>query len=314
MKSIYLPLVVSISLCLFVSCENKLRSDEKDIALVSNKAKEKRKPVPPDGKNEIAANADDNRFDTTTSPQPQQPQKHGTKNNPQPNNTDWDKKIIKDAVINAEVKDFENFYSSLREKIKNLGGYVAQEQQSQSDYKIENSITIKVPVDKFDDAITGLTAGIDKLNDKEITSQDVTSEYVDTRSRMEAKKEVRERYIDFLKEARNINEVLSVQVEINDIQEEIESATGRINYLSHASSFSTINFTFYQVLNSSYKDTVEPSFITKLGTSFKTGWQWMGELIVGFVTLWPLILLIIAGWAIIKRFTRSKPKPASSSN
>ena len=64
--------------------------------------------------------------------------------------TDWDKKIIKTAGINLEVKDYNTFYVSLREKVKSLGGYIAQEEQSQSDYKIENNMTIKVPVSQFD--------------------------------------------------------------------------------------------------------------------------------------------------------------------
>lgn len=313
MKSIHLPLAVCISLCLFTSCVNKSKDNANNVVLKDSKQEE---PSPPaqeslsDENKEIAANGN---FNADSVASPQQPQKPVIKNNPQPK-IDWDKKIIKDAVINAEVKDFAGFYSSLREKIKNLGGYVAEEQQTQSDYKIENSITVKVPVDKFDDAITSLTAGLEKLNDKKITSQDVTSEYIDTKSRMEAKKEMRERYIDFLKQAKSIKDVLSVQSEINDIQEEIESAAGRINYLSHSSSFSTINFTFYQVLNSSYKDIGEPSFLTKLGTSFKTGWQWMGELIVGLISVWPLLLCILFAWTIIKRYTRSKPKSASSTN
>ena len=98
---------------------------------------------------------------------------------------DWDKKIIKTASLNAEVKDYNIFYSSLREKIKGLGGYIAQEEQSQSDYKIENSLTIKIPVDQFDNAVVQLTGNTEKINQKKITSQDVTTEVIDTKSRME---------------------------------------------------------------------------------------------------------------------------------
>jgi beta-galactosidase beta subunit len=210
--------------------------------------------------------------------------------------------------LNAEVKNYDSFYSSLREKIKDLGGYIAQEEQNQSDYKIENSLTIKVPVDQFDNALAGLAAGAEKINERKITSQDVTTEFVDTKSRMEAKKQVRQRYIDLLKQAKNMEEILNVQSEINGVQEEIESATGRINYLSHSSSFSTINLTFFQVLNISAKDYTEPSFWTKISQSFKTGWQWAGNLIIGLVSIWPVILFFMGIWIFIKKYTRSKVK------
>ena len=223
---------------------------------------------------------------------------------------DWDKKIIKTASLNLEVNDYNTFYSSLREKVKHLGGYIAQEEQSQSEYKIENSLTIKVPVDQFDNAVIQLTNDTEKLNEKKITSQDVTAEIIDTKSRMEAKKQVRLRYMDLLKQAKNMEEILSVQSEINGIQEEIESAAGRMGYLGHSSTFSTINLTYYQILNSSAKDTGTPSFGTKLSSAFRMGWSWMGDLFVGLVSIWPLFLLIAVVMLVYKRMKIQKPKQA----
>lgn len=223
---------------------------------------------------------------------------------------DWDKKIIKNASLNLEIKDFKVYNSSLREKVKSVGGYVAQEEQSETEYKIENTLTIKVPVDQFDNALSLLTTGSDKLNEKKITSQDVTTEFVDTRSRMESKKQVRFRYLDLLKQAKNMEEVLSVQSEINGIQEEIESAVGRIEYLGHSSSFSTINLTFYQVLNEGAKAVTEISFSTKVASAFKTGWSWIGELLITIVSIWPLLLLVFTIFVVYKRTKPVKVKQA----
>lgn len=229
---------------------------------------------------------------------------------PTPPKIDWDKKIIKNASLNLEVKDYNVFSASLREKIKDLGGYISQEEQSQSDYKIENSIAIKIPVDQFDNAVAKLTANAEKLNEKKITSQDVTTQLLDIKSRMEAKRQVRLRYMDLLKQAKNMQEILSVQSEINGIQEEIESAAGRIEYLGHSSVFSTINLTYYQILNSTAKDNDKPSFGTELSNAFKNGWSWVGDLFVGLVSIWPLILLIFSGVIIYKRTKLQKPKQA----
>jgi hypothetical protein len=225
-------------------------------------------------------------------------------------NPDWDKKIIKTSDINLEVKDYNVYYSSLRENIRNSGGYLAQEEQTESDYKIENKLTIKVPVDQFDNAVSRFTANVEKLNEKRITSQDVTAEYVDTKSRIEAKKQVRLRYMDLLKQAKNMEEILSVQSEINEIQEEIESASGRIEYLGHSSAYSTINLTYYQVLNPSAKSNDAPNFGTKVSGAFKTGWGWITDLFVGLVSIWPLLLLVFAGIIIYKRAKPGKLKEA----
>jgi len=89
---------------------------------------------------------------------------------------DWDKKIIKEGNITVEVKDFNQFNKLIRTKVKELGGYIAREEQTQSDYKIENTVVIKVPVDQFDEGIAGLTASADKIIERKISSEDVTTE------------------------------------------------------------------------------------------------------------------------------------------
>jgi hypothetical protein len=226
--------------------------------------------------------------------------------------SDWDKKIVKTANLNIEVKEYKSYYTRLRESIRSAGGYIAQENQSQSDYKLENVIVIKVPVDQFETALASLTDKVEKVNEKKISSQDVTAEFVDTRSRLEAKKQVRLKYLDLLKQARNMEEILNVQSEINDIQEQIEAATGRIDYLSHAAAFSTIELTYYQVLNSAARNSGKPRFGTEVREAFTTGWGWIKDLFVGIVSIWPLVLLVIAGIIYIKRSRLLKPKQVAS--
>jgi uncharacterized protein DUF4349 len=241
--------------------------------------------------------------DTTNGSQQQIPATNKTAN------PDWDKKIIKNANVNIEVKSFKSFGQSVKDKIRKYGGYVSQEQQNQNDYKIEDVITIKVPVDQFDNLVNELTAGEDKISEKKITSEDVTTAVVDTKSRLEAKKEVRLRYLELLKQAKNMEEILNVQHEINSIQEEIEAASGRIEYLSHASALSTINLTYFQILNATAKDPDKISFGTKLWQAFRNGWEWVGDVFIGLISIWPLYLAGFLCWLAYKRF-----KPARNRN
>ena len=294
------------AMLLFIACENK--SKIRELSTLTKNAEEK--PVA-DGEYKLEDNKDFIADTIGNQFSPGEPEK---KKQPSPSqpvlNPDWDKKIIKTAKLNLQVKDYNIYYSAFREKVRSLGGYVAQEEQTQSDYKIENTLTIKIPVDQFDNAVVLLTNNVEKINERKISSQDVTTEFVDTKSRIESKKQVRQRYMDLLKQAKNMEEILSVQSEINGIQEEIESAAGRIEYLGHSSTFSTINLTYYQVLNSSAKDTDSPSFGTKLSSAFKTGWSWIGELFVGLVSIWPLFLLIFVLIIFYKRVRTTKPKQA----
>ena len=302
MKKIFIAIM---AIALFISCKNE--SEKESLAVPETDLKKIEMHMPEGGvnKSDIVGN------DSDKTPAPQEEPDKAKKNQQTPViKQDWDKKIIKTANLNLKVNDYNIYNTSLREKLKQFGGYIAQEEQSQSEYKIENILTVKIPVDQFDEAVNSISSNVKELNEKKITSEDVTTEVIDTRSRLEAKKQVRLRYLDLLKQAKNMEEILSVQSEINGIQEQIESAAGRMEYLQHSSSFSTIHLTFYQVLNGSAINSDKPTFSSRITDAFRFGWNWIGELSIGIVSIWPLLLAVAGIIILYKRSNRVKPKQA----
>ena len=146
-----------------------------------------------------------------------------------------------------------------------------------------------------------LPSDSDKIIEKKITTEDVTGEVVDTKSRLQAKEQMRFKYLEFLKQAKNMEDVLKVQSEINDIQEEMESASGRINYLSHQSAYSTINLTFFQPLPGYNPSNASPGFFTRTSNAFRTGFNSMAEIFIEIISIWPLCLLGFGVWILWKR-------------
>jgi len=299
-------IIAMSAILLFISC-GKNKAPENSIAQLGRDLDVSSTKSITDKKEDFISN----NIDTVAKQQQNDPDNSKQGQQTPPTRIDWDKKIIKNANLNLEIKDYNAYNTSLRQKIKQFGGYVAQEEQNQSDYKIENSLVIKVPVDQFDEAVNSISANAKELKEKKITSQDVTTEVIDTRSRLEAKKQVRLRYLDLLKQAKNMEEILSVQAEINGIQEQIESAAGRIEYLQHSSSFSTINLSFYQVLNAAASDNDKPpTFATRIANAFKLGWSWIVELSIGLVSIWPLLLVVFGLIILYKRAQKPKIKQA----
>lgn len=220
---------------------------------------------------------------------------------------EWDKKIVKSATLNMEVKDFKSFSQNLTDRVRLYGGYISSDVQNSSDYKIESNVVLRVPVDQFDKAMSDLVKDASKLDEKRISAEDQTREFFDSRSRLEAKKQVRLRYLDLLKQAKNMSEILEVQQEINDIQEEIEVVSGRINEINQTAAMSTINLTFYQVLDSSASSDNSDGFFTRLLNAFVKGWKWIGELVIGLSTIWPLLLIMaVAGYFLRKKLVVNK--------
>ena len=220
---------------------------------------------------------------------------------------DWDKKIIKTATLKFEVKDFKTYASDVYKTVKEYGGYIAGEDQNQYEEKQETTITIKVPVDQFESIINQLYNKDVKAIERKITTDDVGSQIVDTKSRLEAKRAIHTKYLQFFKDAKNMEEVLRVQADINSLQENMESAAGRINYLNQQAAMSTIVLTFYQP-SGIVTPQESPSFLTRVTDAFKIGGSWIASLFIGLVTIWPLILIGVLSVSIFRKLFPAKIK------
>ena len=221
---------------------------------------------------------------------------------------DWDKKIIKTATIKFEVKDFKNYTSSIYNTVKQYGGYIAQEEQNLADERLETTISIKVPVDQFESIMNRLGATDVKVVERKITTDDVTGEVIDIKARLEAKKQMREKYLNFLNQSKNMQEVLQVQSEINTLQEAMESAAARVNFLNHQSAMSTILLTFYQPVEGFKPADANPTFISRIADAFNSGGRWVADVLIGLLTLWPLFLLIPLGIFVFRKIFPNKIK------
>lgn len=222
--------------------------------------------------------------------------------------TDWNKKIIKIANVTLDVNDYNKFNKNIHELVKRYGAYVSGEEQNQNSYSIENNIVIKVPVEQFDDLMNSLSGDGISVIERKITTEDVTNEIIDTRGRIEAKKAVRQQYISLLNQAKNMEDILQVQNEINRITEELESATGRVNYLTHQSTFSTIHLKYYQYFDASAKPETQPSFLSKIKNAFVSGAEGVGNFLVLLINLWPLFAIAFAVWLAYKKWIKQNNK------
>jgi len=222
---------------------------------------------------------------------------------------DWDKKIIKTANVTLELKEYKTFNNNIHNITRRYGAYIAAEQQNESDAKIENTISIKVPVDQFENLMNSLPTDEVKVIEKRIVSEDVSGEVVDAKARIEARKQVRERYLTLLKQAKTMKEILEVEQTINAVQEEIEAGSGRVQYLTHQAAYSTIHLTYYQYLTATPSTgNEEPTFFTELKEAFKDGTSIIGSLLLVLVTIWPLLLVAFIVWYLAKRHSLKSAK------
>lgn len=202
-------------------------------------------------------------------------------------------KIIKSANVKYKVKNVKVATKKVVKIVKGLRGYISDQRFQNTNYQIENRFTIKVPQKQFDTLLDSLGTVAEFIEYENITSKDVTEEYVDIKARLETKEAIKKRYEDILrKRATKVEDILAAEEKIGLIQEEIESAKGRLNYLSNKVSFSTIQVDLYETVN--YKE--EPTnykrtFFSKMKEGFSFGWNLIEKVFLGVIYLWPILLI-----------------------
>jgi len=219
-----------------------------------------------------------------------------------PRSIQVERKIIKESWIRFEVEKYAEAMVEIKDMVNLHNGYINQENESSSDYSLNNNLSIRVPADDFDALLDELVAVAVKVDNKSINARDVTEEFIDIEARLNTKREVEKRYLALLNDARTISDILAVEEKLRIIREEIESKEGRLKYLNDQVSLSTIHLDIYQKL------TFEPGFkfLKKIGSALKGGWKGLLKVVVGLMYIWPLV--IIAGAVLIWLNRRRKKK------
>ena len=151
-----------------------------------------------------------------------------------------DRKVIYQAEVELEVKDFYKAQKELETKAKDLGGYIVESSASEYDRQLSGTMTFRIPEDRFQSFIDAAESGATKMVDRHVTGRDVTEEYVDVESRLRSKKAVETRLMAFMEEAEKTEDLLKISGELDAVQEEIEQLTGRLKYLQNQTAYATV--------------------------------------------------------------------------
>jgi hypothetical protein len=215
-------------------------------------------------------------------------------------------KIIKTADIRFQVKDVEKSLAAIKTMVKNCDGYLASENLQNDSGRLENTIMIRVPAERFDQLIQSLNGQAIYVDSKTIEARDVTEEFVDTEARLNAKKEVEQRYLDILQRAKTVQEILEVEGRLGAVREEIEAVEGKLKYMNDQITYSTITLTIYQpVFQLAHPGN---GFWGRLVNALVGGWNSFLAVLVGLVYVWPFVIVLGIGVWIYRRFMGKKKK------
>jgi hypothetical protein len=224
-----------------------------------------------------------------------------------------DRRIVRTGSITLEVADVGKSVGEITAIANQLDGYVVSSNQSGDEDNPRGYVSIRVPSGKFDDALQKLKAIASKVVLESTSSQDVTEQYSDLQSQLKNYEATEAQYLELLKKAESVEDILKVQQALSNIRGTIERTKGRILYLERTSDMSLVEITVQKSrpIGSGTWD-VPGIFKTAVDGLIGFGKVLLAILIwvVVFIPLWIIIFVIIflVRRSRRKRAAMAKPK------
>lgn len=163
-----------------------------------------------------------------------------------PNAADIERIVIKNGSMRLVVVDPAASMEAISAMAEEMGGFVVSanlyQEVARSGIEVPRaSVTIRVPAERMDEAMSRIRAQSKaKPENENVTSQDVTSEYVDLKSRLKNLQAAETELTRIMQDARRTEDVLAVYQQLVQIREQIEVIQGQINYYDQAAALSSI--------------------------------------------------------------------------
>ena len=154
--------------------------------------------------------------------------------------------VIKNASLSIVVEEPGTTLDAISDLAADMGGFVV----SSNLYRMEvegglevpqANITIRVPVDKLDQALAEIKSGAGQILNENISGQDVTQEYTDLESRLRNLENAEQQLNQIMEQAYSTEDVLSVYNRLVEVQEQIELIKGQMQYYEQSAALSAIS-------------------------------------------------------------------------
>lgn len=148
--------------------------------------------------------------------------------------------VISTASMSIEVDVVPEAAASVRMIAVAHGGFIENLSTSGVGNRQSASITVRVPQDRFDATVEQLSR-LGDVPSQDISSEDVTEEFIDLKARLNASTREEQSLLSLLERADSVADVLGIERELTRVRSQIERLQGQINFLQSRIDLSTIH-------------------------------------------------------------------------
>lgn len=216
----------------------------------------------------------------------------------------YDRKIIVSGSISIEVTDFDNRMKSLMDLAQRHGGYIENSNvDNNGSYYVEGkrqniktgNISLRIPSDKFQIVLDEVKS-MGEVKNENTNSVDISDAYYDTATRIENLKVQENRLRELLALAKNVDEILKIENELNRVRSEIDLMSTDIKRWDKQVSMSSLYINLREVKDSQL---IGVDVTTTWGKAYKGFIKAINNVIRGIEALFVFIVTALPYIAIL---------------
>lgn len=236
-------------------------------------------------------------------------------------------KIIYTAYADIETLEFDDTIQAVYDMMDRFGAYIERSSVSGTDYASQYyggktyrraDFTVRVPVQHYSEMSVGLTEIGNVLNYSS-ESQNITSQFTDTQSRLKAYRTEYDRLLEMMENAKSVDEMIQVEARLSEVEYNIEHLEGTLRVWQDKVDYSTININIREVHEYS-EPVVEPvTFWDRISDALKDSLEWLGnaaqDIVVFIVAAVPILIIpavIVVIIVVVIRRKRASKKAAEA--
>jgi hypothetical protein len=213
------------------------------------------------------------------------------------NTQDTDQRmIVRSGDISLVVGDVTQVMQAITQLAAGYDGYVVSSSVSGEEEGMRGWISLRIPDDRFDQALAEIRGLAVRVEQENTSSQDVTEEYIDLEARLANAEATEQEFLALLDKAQDVEDILKIYSNLSQIRQDIEQLKGRMQYLERTSSMSLISASLRPEF--SEKPPVPPGWSAlEIFKSAARGLVITGQ-VLGTIAIWLLIFIPIWGTAL----------------
>lgn len=207
------------------------------------------------------------------------------------------RKLIHNAELHLESKQFDDTKNQLMQALKTADGYVeySSEQGSAEEGGRSAEYTLRVPCQNYRSFLQD-AADAGSLLGKNESVQDVTGQYVDVQARLESLKVQEQRLLELAAQAQTMEDLLVIEEHLSTVRYQIEAYTAQQNVLDDQIDYSTVQVFLTEV---TVYSPVNHSFGHQISEAVKGSWEnfvaGCQDFVIWFIYALPTLLI----WAAV---------------